>query len=86
MSIRAFANIPCAQCGKDTLHYVCKCSVCGSIFETPTEARARMRKHRHAKMGGNRLLMGQSMAVHTREKREYEKANGISKRSLPDMK
>lgn len=70
MAIRSFANVPCGPCGKDTTHYAMRCRECGAIVETPSEARARVRKQLFAK--GGSYLYYKARAAQTKARHDEQ--------------
>lgn len=76
VSVRNLKHIFCATCKVDTLHNTCKCTICGTIFETPTDARSRFYKGvyvRNVRLYGSRIAaeMNQARGRHiNREKRK----------------
>lgn len=46
MGIRDFANVPCPTCGIDTMHRAMRCTICGTVSKTNTEARTTLFKRR----------------------------------------
>lgn len=72
MGIRNFANIPCATCARDTLHFAMKCQECGAITARPVEMYTAV--PRRLKARGKTGLYIAAKAIHTSELRRARRA------------
>lgn len=86
MSVRNLGNIPCVTCGQDTLHLACKCTVCGTVWETAPEARRRVMKKVRGRMRNRGIGPGVNVVAHSEAKRAYVEEHGIGSRDFKDVK
>lgn len=85
------ANVPCATCGKDTLHVALKCTVCGTVTVTNNtllysrlhaEAKTKTTTLKHQRY--RVLLIKQAIARRVEhERNKFKKATGQRRCDMP---